>query len=142
MPGKHSRIPRAQRHVETSDYVAMMLRIITAYGDRVAEDPVALVHLRDLEAALTEQANRGIFEANRNTDGYSQRHIAAMLGVSQPAIVKRVKIGEVIYAKIAEARGGGALVRIKDVRARRAALMAQADVIDTTGSEREKAAGM
>jgi hypothetical protein len=30
------------RITETSDYVAMMTRIITAYGDRIAADPAAL----------------------------------------------------------------------------------------------------
>lgn len=134
MAGKH-RAPRHPRRVtETSDYVAMMLRIIAAYGDRVAGDPVALAHLRDLQAALLEQVNRGIFEANKSSAHYSQNEIARILGVSRQAIAKRIALGEQVYARTWAARGAGALVRIGEVRARRAELLAAAQVEDRTGS--------
>ncbi|MGH3220047.1 MAG: hypothetical protein ACRDPY_15305 [Streptosporangiaceae bacterium] len=134
MAGKHRAPRRPQRITETSDYVAMMLRIIAAYGDRVAADPVALAHLRDLEAALVEQVNRGIFEANASSAHYSQNEIARILGISRQAIAKRIRLGELVYARIQEARGAGALVRIGDVRARRAELLAAANLEDRTGS--------
>jgi predicted DNA-binding protein YlxM (UPF0122 family) len=138
MAGKH----RASRRVtETSDYVAMMIRIIAAYGDRIADDPVALAHLRDLEAALVEHTNRGIFEANQGRDHYSQNEIARILGVTRQAVAKRITLGELVYARIQEARGAGALVRIGDVRARRAELLAAAQVEDRTGSALELRAG-
>ena len=34
-----------RRITETSDYVAVMTRIITAFGDRIAADPAALARL-------------------------------------------------------------------------------------------------
>jgi hypothetical protein len=131
MAGKHR---RSRRITETSDYVAMMTRIIAAYGDRIAADPVALAHLRDLQAAMADQVNRGIFEANASSAHYSQNEMARILGVSRQAIAKRIGLGELVYARMQEARGAGALVRIGDVRARRAQLLAAADVQDRTGS--------
>lgn len=126
-----------QRAVETSEYVAMMTRIITAFGDRIAADPAALTHLRDLEQALTDQVNRGIFEANKSSSRYSQNEIAAILGVTRQAIAKRITAGETAYARTWQARGSGALVRIADIRARRARLLTEAGVEDRTGSPRE-----
>lgn len=140
MAGRHTRSRSAQRVTETSDYVGMMLRVITAFGDRIGEDPAALVHLREVEAALTDQVNRGVFLANAQQDGYSQNHMAAMLGVSRQAIAKRIGLGQAVYTRTAAARGAGTLVRIKDIRARRAQLLAAAEVPDRTGSARERAA--
>jgi hypothetical protein len=118
----------------------MMLRIFGAFGDRIGEDPAALVHLRELQEALTDQVNRGIWHANAQQDGYSQNHMAAMLGVSRQAIAKRIGLGEAVYTRMAAARGAGALVRIGDIRARRAQLLADAEVTDQTGSPRERSA--
>jgi hypothetical protein len=134
MTGKHRAPRRPQRITETSDYVAMMTRIIAAYGDRIANDPVALAHLRDLQATLADQVNRGIFEANQGQDRYSQNEMARILGVTRQAIAKRIQLGADVYARTWAARGAGALVRIGDVRARRAELLAAADVEDRTGS--------
>lgn len=131
MAGKHR---RSRRITETSDYVAMMTRIITAYGDRIAADPVALAHLRDLQATLTDQVNRGIFGANQGDAHYSQNEMARILGVSRQAIAKRIQLGQLMYARIQEARGAGALVPIAAIRARRAQLLAAAEVEDRTGS--------
>lgn len=140
MPGHHRASPdrqrRAQRVTETSDYVAMLTRLMVAWGDRVAADPAALVHFRELEAALVQQTNRGVFEANRR-GGYSQNEMARMLDTSRQAIAKRARLGELIYAAIEARRGGGALVRIGEVRARRARLLAHAGISDRTGSDRE-----
>lgn len=136
MAGKHR---AAGQVTETSDYVAFLQRIVIGYGDRIADDPAALAHLRDLEALLTDQVNRGIWEANARDGGYSQNEIAAILGVSRQAVAKRIGLGEAAAAAVTEARGGGALVRIGDVRARRAELLERAAVPDRTGSQRERA---
>lgn len=145
MPGKHragaERRPRAA--VETSDYVAMMTRVMIAWGDRVAADPAALVHLRELEQTLTHQTNRGIWEANERgrlegQQPYSQNDIAAILGVSRQAVAKRITLGQLAAAAVAQARGAGALVRLGEVRARRARLLEAAGLEDVTGSERER----
>ena len=90
-----TRRDRASRpKTETSDYVAMLTRMINAWGDRVADDPAALVHLGDLIAALRDATNRGMFEANRRPGGYSHNDMAAILGVTRPAIGKRIALGE------------------------------------------------
>ena len=133
--GRAKRGPR--RVTETSDYVAMMTRIITAFGDRIAADPAALAHLRDLQDVLADQVNRGIFEANKGRSHYSQNDMAAILGISRQAIAKRIQLGETIYARTWEARGAGAVVRVADIRSRRAQLLADAGVTDRTGSARE-----
>ncbi|HEY2089875.1 MAG TPA: hypothetical protein VGH54_28125 [Mycobacterium sp.] len=114
----------------------MMERIIIGYGNRIADDPAALVHLRHLETLLDDQVNRGIFEANKGSR-YSQPEIGAMLGVSRQAISKRIKLGTVVYALLQQARGAGAVVRLGDVRAQRAELLGAAGVDDRTGSVRE-----
>jgi hypothetical protein len=137
MTGKHRAKRGPQRTTETSDYVAMMTRIIIAFGDRVAADPAALAHLRDLQEALVDQVNRGVFEANKGQDHYSQNEMAAILGISRQAIAKRIRLGETVYARTWEARGAGAVVRVADIRDRRAELLADAGVTDRTGSVRE-----
>jgi hypothetical protein len=133
MAGRHRK-----RDTETSDYVAFAIRVLIGYGDRIASDPVALAHFREVEAALRDNVNRGIFEANRGSDHYSRNDMAAILGVSDIAIMKRIRNGELVYAAIAAARGAGALVRIGDIRRARAAALADARVTDLTGSVRER----
>lgn len=128
---------RAKRATETSDYVAAMERMMIAWGDRVAADPAALVHLRELETTLSQQTSRGIWEANERGQ-YSQNQIAACLGVTRQAVQQRIGKGRLFAAALTEARGGGALVPIGEVRARRARLLAAAAVPDLTGSDREK----
>jgi hypothetical protein len=137
MPGRHRASDRPRRVTETSDYVAFLTRAMIAWGDRIADDPAALVHLRELQATLTDQTNRGIWEANRR-GRYSQRDMAAILGVSHQAIGKRASLGELVAAAVTAARGGGALIRLAEVRARRARLLSAAGVEDLTGSERER----
>jgi hypothetical protein len=137
-PGPVRRALRAtRRRTETSDYVAFLERVIAGYGDRIGEDPAALVHLRELELALANHTNRGIFQANKSAAHYSQNDMAAILGTSRQAIAKRIRAGEDVYALVQQARGGGALIRIGDVRARRAAGLHAAGVADVTGSPRE-----
>lgn len=141
MAGTHARPGRVRRvlkrQTETSDYVAFVERILAGFGDRIAADPAALVHLRELEETLRDQVNRGIFEANRSAAHYSQNDMASILGISRQGIAKRVRLGEDVHAQTVEARGGGGLVRIGDIRARRAEGLAAAGVDDLTGSPRE-----
>jgi hypothetical protein len=96
-----------------------------------------LAHLRDLQDVLADQVNRGIFEANKGRNHYSQNEMAAILGISRQAIAKRIGLGETVYARTWEARGAGAVVRVGDIRTRRAQLLADASVTDRTGSARE-----
>lgn len=141
MAGRHradgARPKRAGRVVETSDYVAMLTRQLVAFGDRIGADPIALVHLRELEITLSQQVNRGVFLANE-AGGYSQNDMAAILGVTRQAIAKRVHLGQMVHAAVVEARGGGGLVRLGEIRARRARLALAAGVEDRTGSDRER----
>jgi hypothetical protein len=142
MAGKHRRSddaqkPRTPRVTETSDYVAMMKRIILGYGQRVGADPVALVHLRELQQAFVDATNLGMFYANRGDSHYSQNEQAAILGVSRQAIAKRIGLGEEVHVRLEAIRDSGALVRIADVRAERARELAAAGVEDRTGSVRE-----
>lgn len=149
MTGRHERPGRlrgserrARRVVEASDYVAFLGRAIEAWGDRIAADPAVLVHSAWLAATFRDSENRGIFEANRRQGGYSQREIAAILGVSQPAVQKRARLGEAVYAARQQALGAGPLIRLAEVRRARAAGLSSAGVPDRTGSHREKAAGL
>src|SRR5689334_2603019 len=68
-------------------------------GGHAVACPVAAARfaLRDLETALTEQVNRGIFQANESSAHYSQNEIARILGVSRQAIAKRIGLGEQVY---------------------------------------------
>ena len=122
---------------ETSDYVAFLKRALYGYGRRVGDDPAALVHLRELEDALRDAVNLGTYLANQGRDHYSQNEQAAILGVSRQAIAKRIRLGEVVHVRLEVERTAGAVVRIADVRARRAAGLAAAGVKDRTGSPRE-----
>jgi hypothetical protein len=135
--GRHRAGDRPRRVTETSDYVAFLTRSLIAWGDRIADDPAALVHLRELESTLRDQTNRGIWEANRR-GRYSQRDMAAILGISHQGIGKRASLGELVAAAVTAARGGGALIRLGEVRARRARLLETAGVPDRTGSEKER----
>lgn len=144
MTGRHEAPRGAQRRsgrvTETSDFVAFMTRLMVAFGDRVAQDPVALVHLRELQATLEQQTNRGIFEANKGQDHYSQNDMAQILGLTRQAVAHRIKLGELAHAALMQARGGGAVVRLAEVRQRRARLLEAAGVDDRTGSDRERGA--
>lgn len=133
---------RARRDVETSDYVAFLKRAIYGYGGRIGDDPAALVHLRELEDALRDAVNLGCYLANKGPDRYSQNEQARILGVKRQAIAKRIGLGEQVHVRQEAAREDGAVVRIADVRARRAAGLAAAGIEDKTGSPRElRAAG-
>ena len=142
MPGRHRTPARRKRTVETSEYVAMFKRIIIGYGSRIASDPVALVHLRDLEEQMRDAVNLGIYAANTTGDRpYSINEIAGILHISKQAVHKRVKLGEIVFNEIETARASGALVRLADMRQARAAMLAAAGIPDRTGSAKELGAG-
>jgi hypothetical protein len=120
----------------------MMMRIIYGYGARIANDPVALVHLRDLEEGIKDAVNLGIYAANQYGDRpYSINEIAAIMGISKQAVHKRVKLGESVHARIDAARASGALVRTADIRLARKYALAAAGIPDRTGSPRELTTG-
>ena len=141
MTGKHV----ARRQTETSDYAAMLTRMIYAYGTRIADDPGGLVHLAQLRDALTDAADMGIAAANDQdlqpdrAQRYSINEMAAILGVSKQAVHKRVVRGRPIVARLKAAQGP--LVRVRDLRQARAAALRAAGVTDRTGSPRELSAG-
>src|SRR5437879_6328324 len=122
---------------ETSDYVAFLRRAIYGYGRRIGDDPAALVHLRELEETLRDAVNLGTYLANKGRDRYSQNEQAAILGVSRQAVAKRISFGEAVHVRLEAERTTGAVVRIADVRARRAEGLAAAGIEDRTGSPRE-----
>jgi hypothetical protein len=133
---------RRKRQTETSDYVAMLMRIIYGYGARVGQDPAALVHLRDLEAGMRDAVNIGIYAANKLEDRpYSINEIAAIMGISKQAVHKRVQLGEEVFLRLEAAKASGALVRLDDMRRARALALGAAGVADRTGSPRELEAG-
>ena len=145
MPGRHrsDRSPaRRKRDVESSEYAAMLIRQIQAYGKRIGQDPAALTYLRDIEQALRDSVNAGIAAANRRPDQpYSLAEIADVLGISRQGMHKRVKLGEAVLTRLAIARGQGPVIRLADMRKTRAATLARAGVEDRTGSPREIASG-
>jgi hypothetical protein len=90
MPGLH----RKRKHTTTADdYAAMLARMMASYGKRIGDDPAAsLAHLRNLESALTDATNHGLYLANK-VGGHSINELADHLGVSKQAVFKRVGLG-------------------------------------------------
>lgn len=137
-PSAAGRRKDARRAVETSEYAAMMIRVIFGYGRRVGDDPAGLAHLRGIEAALRDAVNMGIFTANKSGGcPYSLAEIGGILGITKQSVHKRRQLGEDVFARVC----GGSVVRIADIRAARAAVLASAGVQDRTGSVLELAAG-
>lgn len=133
---------RSRRQVETSGFVAMLIRIIYAYGYRISQDPAALAHLRDIQAALTDAVNLGIYGANKLGDRpYGINELGGIMGVSKQAMHQRSRLGEAVYVRLEEVRSSGALVTLSTIRDQRATALAEAGVSDRTGSVKEIAAG-
>lgn len=142
MAGRHRLPAKRKRNVESSEYAAMLIRQIQAYGKRIGEDPAALTYLRDIEEALRDSVNAGIAAANLRPDQpYSLAEIADVLGISRQGIHKRVRHGEAVLTDLAIARDQGPVVRLADMRAKRSARLAAAGIPDRTGSPRELTAG-
>jgi hypothetical protein len=142
MTGRHRLPDRRKRDYESSEYAAMLIRMIHAYGVRIADDPAALTYIRDIEEAVRDATNAGIAAANRRPDQpYSLAEIASIVGVSRQAVHKRVRLGERVLSRLAAARSSGAIVRLDDLRKTRAAALAAAGIPDRTGSQRELASG-
>jgi hypothetical protein len=87
---------RRKRTTSTEQYAAMLARMLRSYGTRIGAEPAeGLAHLRDLEQAMTDAANLGIYTANR-AGGHSLNELADTLGISKQAVSKRVGLGEQI----------------------------------------------
>jgi hypothetical protein len=93
MPGLH----RKRKRTTTADsYAAMLARMMASYGKRIGDDPAgSLPHLRELETALTDATNHGLYLANK-VGGHSINELADHLGVSKQAVFKRVNAGAVV----------------------------------------------
>ena len=137
--GKHDLEPRPRRSplrrrkrvTETEDYVAMLLRMIYNLADRIAGDPAAAAHLEDLKAALGAAGNIGLWAANKTGDcPWSVNELALLTGKSKQAMHQQVQRGEQLAAALAELRARGAVVRIADLRATRAAALEAAGLED------------
>jgi hypothetical protein len=87
---------KRKRTTTTDDYAAMLRRMILAYGTRIGAEPAeGLAHLRELETALADSVNLGIYTANK-VGGHSINELADMLSVSKQAVFKRVGLGAAI----------------------------------------------
>jgi hypothetical protein len=127
------------RHVEASDYAAFILRVLAGLGDRIADDPAMLAHVPEIQKAITDNVNRGIFVAkNKDWQPYSLAEMGRIYGCSYQNMQQRAKRGETAHVEQQARRAGGALIRIADLRTTRAARLAAADVTDITGSARER----
>jgi hypothetical protein len=130
---------RAARTTETSEYAAFVLRVIKSLGDRIADDPAMLAHIPAIQQAITDNINRGIYTANNKTwQPYSLAEMGRIMGCSYQAIQQRRTRGETVHVKLQATLAGGAVIRIADVRAQRAAALAAAHIDDITGSARER----
>ncbi|GAB3976378.1 hypothetical protein GCM10029978_063100 [Actinoallomurus acanthiterrae] len=130
---------RAARTTETSEYAAFVLRVVKSLGDRIADDPAMLAHVPDIQQAITDNINRGIYTANNKTwQPYSLAEMGRIMGCSYQAIQQRGKRGEAVHVKLQATLADGAVIRIADVRAQRAAALAAAHLDDVTGSARER----
>lgn len=144
MTGKHAAPAaprrRPRRATETSDLAGAIMRLHRAYGQRIADDPAALVHEQQLAESLRDATNHGIWLANRNpANRYSLTEIAAVTGRTKQAVSLRVQAGEKVHNRILAAAGGGILTRLGDLRRYRAERLAAAGVPDKSGSDRERA---
>jgi hypothetical protein len=91
---------------------------------------------------MRDAVNVGIYAANKLEDRpYSINEIASIMGISKQAVHKRVQEGEQVFLRLEAAKASGAVVRLADMRAARAAVLGGAGVSDRTGSPRELAAG-
>ena len=131
---------RDKRIIETSEYTAALERQILALAARVAQDPAGLTAYKRLEDALRDSHNLAVFGANHQDPApYSMRELARIEGVSAPAILKRERQGRQLWAALEALRAAGRpVIRLADIRAARAARMAEAGLDDRTGSALER----
>lgn len=129
---------RQARVVESSEYAAMLERLIIRYGERAAEDPAILAHAQHLQQALTDAINMGIHAATRQgRQPYSLAEIGRIMGIAYQSAQKRARRGEAALVQLLARRTDGAVVQLAVKRAERAAALAAAGVEDRTGSQRE-----
>ena len=129
---------RSRQPVEASDYAAFVLRIAKGLGDRIGNDPAILAHVKEIQQAFSDNINRGIFVAkNKEWQPYTLAEMGRIYGCSYENVQQRASRGEAVHVALQAKLGKGALVRIADIRAQRAAALAAAHINDVTGSERE-----
>jgi hypothetical protein len=78
---------REHRQTETADFGAMVVRMVQAYGDRVAQDPADLSDLADLLGAVNGAIRSAV--AGLRSRGYSWADIGRELGVSKQTAWER-----------------------------------------------------
>lgn len=105
------RKPREKRVVETEDFAAFVARTIDALVERAVIDPAALIHFGPLIERLKDGMNWGIARAKDGQDVYTLSEIAAILGISGPAVQKRVNRGREL---IAMAEDSANVIRLRD----------------------------
>jgi hypothetical protein len=129
MAGRHTSkaLARRRRKVEDDEYAAMLLRMIHRYADRIAADPTAGVHLKELKAALANAGNVGFYAANRLADHpYGLNELADIAGISKQSMHEQIKRGEITHQALELARAEGRpIVRLADLRAARLAITEQ-----------------
>ena len=75
--------------VETTEYAAMLRRMVRAYGRRLADaDPTDLAAAIQLQDELSNAIGQAV-AAMRDTHGYSWADVAAELGVTRQAAFQR-----------------------------------------------------
>jgi hypothetical protein len=90
---------KRKRTTTADDYAAMLARMMASYGKRIGDDPAAsLARLRELETALADATNHGLYLANK-VGGHSINELAGHLGVSKQAVFKRVGLGAQVAAR-------------------------------------------
>lgn len=126
MAGRHAgkALARRRRKVEDDEYAAMLLRMINCYADRIAADPTAGVHLKEMKDALARAGNVGFYAANRLADRpYGLNELAAIIGISKQSMHEQIRRGEITYQALELARAEGRpIVSVADLRAARLAI--------------------
>lgn len=136
--GAQGRAPRPKREVESDEFAAALERWMWAMGRRCGVDPGALVYVERLDQVWRDAKNLAFFSANK-VHGYSLAEIGRYTETSRPAVSQRVASGEKVHNQLTVAQGGGALVRIGDLRRQRAERHLDTGTEDTTGGRRELA---
>ena len=136
--GRHDQVDRTgrgplrrrrerKRVTETEEYVAMLLRLLYNFADRIAADPAAYAHIPEIKAVAGAVGNIGLWGANKLGDRpWSVNELAKLSGASKQAMHQQVQRGEQLAAALAEMRANGAVVKIGDLRRVRAAAIAAA----------------
>lgn len=108
-----NRRKRPQRVVEAEDYCAMLHRMIDALGVRLADDPVAAVHVEPLREHLRDVLNVALAVNQEKPRGYSFAELGRILGIKRESVYERAVKGR---ALLAEARARLGVVSLREHR--------------------------